>query len=93
MRLVLRQPEGPAGGRVGRRLLACRLGVGEFGTDGFGLSESREDLRRHFEIDPAHIAVAALHCLAAEDIIGADVVKQAIDKFSIDPDKIDPVTL
>ncbi len=63
------------------------------GTDGFGLSESREDLRRHFEIDPQHIAVAALHCLAAEGIIGTDVVQKAIDKFAIDPDKTDPVTL
>ena len=63
------------------------------GTDGFGLSESREDLRRHFEIDPRHIAVAALHCLNAEGIIDADVVKQAIDKFAIDPEKVDPVTL
>src|SRR5262249_61089818 len=60
------------------------------GTDGFGRSDTREALRRHFEIDAEHIAVAALAALAREGRIGADVVDRAIRDFGIDPEPGDP---
>ena len=60
------------------------------GTDGFGRSDTREALRRHFEIDAEHIVVAALAALARENRIDATVVDRAIRDFSIDPERGDP---
>src|SRR5262249_10610292 len=60
------------------------------GTDGFGRSDTREALRRHFEIDAEHIVVATLAALAREGRIGADVVDRAIRDFGIDPEPGDP---
>ncbi|WP_345742313.1 pyruvate dehydrogenase (acetyl-transferring), homodimeric type [Nitrospina watsonii] len=62
------------------------------GTDGFGRSESREALRRFFEIDAECIAVATLHTLAQQGTIPMKRVKQAIDQLDIDPDKPDPLS-
>lgn len=63
------------------------------GTDGFGRSDTREKLRKFFEVDRYYIAVAALKSLAEEDKIPVKQVTQAIKKFNIDPDRPDPVTL
>jgi pyruvate dehydrogenase E1 component len=63
------------------------------GTDGFGRSDTRERLRYFFEVDRHYIAVAALSALARENMIDVGVVRQAISKFGIDPEKPDPVTL
>ena len=53
------------------------------GTDGFGRSDSRANLRDFFEVDSYHIAVAALNALANDDKIGKEVVQQAIEKYGI----------
>ncbi len=63
------------------------------GTDGFGRSDTREKLRNFFEVDRYYITVAVLKALAEEGKVTTKQVAQAIDKFGIDPDKADPVTL
>ena len=60
------------------------------GTDGFGRSDTRDRLRHFFEVDRYFIVVAALNSLVKENIIDSTVVKKALDKFNIDPDKPDP---
>ncbi|MCV2531177.1 MAG: pyruvate dehydrogenase (acetyl-transferring), homodimeric type, partial [Candidatus Lightella neohaematopini] len=60
------------------------------GTDGFGRSDSRKKLRHYFEIDTSHIIISALYELALCNIITMNIVQQAIDKFSIDVNKINP---
>ena len=62
------------------------------GTDGFGRSDSRAQLRRHFEVDCGHIVVASLRALADEGKLDMATVKSAMKKFDIDPDKPNPVT-
>jgi pyruvate dehydrogenase E1 component len=47
------------------------------GTDGFGLSESRANLRRHFEVDAPGIARAALHALREHGTLGRDAWEAA----------------
>lgn len=54
------------------------------GTDGFGRSDSRANLRAFFEVDRYHIVVAALAALARQGKIGVGVVEGAIAKFGID---------
>jgi pyruvate dehydrogenase E1 component len=63
------------------------------GTDGFGRSDRRSELRRFFEVDQNYIVVAALKALADEGVIQAKVVKQAIKKLGIDPEKPNPLTV
>ncbi|OIP19355.1 MAG: pyruvate dehydrogenase (acetyl-transferring), homodimeric type [Betaproteobacteria bacterium CG2_30_59_46] len=63
------------------------------GTDGFGRSDSRENLRRFFEVDRYHVTVAALKALADEGVIPAAKVAEAIAKYGIDPNKPNPVTV
>ncbi|HEX4744726.1 MAG TPA: pyruvate dehydrogenase (acetyl-transferring), homodimeric type [Candidatus Limnocylindria bacterium] len=60
------------------------------GTDGFGRSDTREALRRHFEVDAEHVAVASLHALAQCEMGSANEVAAAIADFGIDPERIDP---
>jgi pyruvate dehydrogenase E1 component len=55
------------------------------GTDGYGLSDTRVALRRHFEVDEAHITVAALRSLVADGCLEARVVAEAIADLGIDP--------
>ncbi len=62
------------------------------GTDGFGRSDGREHLRAFFEVDAAHIALAALQGLAEAGELDAKEVTKAIKKLKIDPDKDDPMT-
>ncbi|QDF65889.1 pyruvate dehydrogenase (acetyl-transferring), homodimeric type [Shewanella sp. SNU WT4] len=61
------------------------------GTDGFGRSDSRENLRRHFEVNASYVVVAALSELAKRGDIKKSVVTEAIAKFNIDADKINPL--
>jgi pyruvate dehydrogenase E1 component len=63
------------------------------GTDGFGMSDTREALRRHFEIDAENIVIAALDALRLDGKLEAGVVAQAIRDLDIDPDKVDPLTV
>ena len=60
------------------------------GTDGFGRSDTREALRRHFETDAGHVVAAVLAALAAEGTVEPAVVKDAIARYDLDPDAIDP---
>jgi pyruvate dehydrogenase E1 component len=60
------------------------------GTDGYGRSDTRKNLRRFFEVDRYYITVAALKSLADDDLIPAAKVKDAIKRFSIDTKKINP---
>ncbi len=62
------------------------------GTDGLGRSETREALRRHFEVDAELITVAALYRLCQSGKLKATVVAQAIKDLGVDPEKIDPMT-
>jgi len=63
------------------------------GTDGFGRSDTREELRQFFEVNPHYVAVAALKALADEGTIPAAKVAEAIAKYGIDPDKPAPWTV
>ena len=60
------------------------------GTDGFGRSDTREVLRRYFEVDAAHIMVAVLSSLADEGSVPTAAVAEAIDRYGIDPGAADP---
>ncbi|RKR15212.1 pyruvate dehydrogenase E1 component [Maribacter vaceletii] len=60
------------------------------GTDGYGLSESRTDLRDYFEISPKYIALAALQLLRKEGEVTAKEVKDFIKAQNIDSAKINP---
>jgi pyruvate dehydrogenase E1 component len=62
------------------------------GTDGFGRSDARAELRRHFEVDRNFIALAALKALADTGRIERQTVIAAVQKLGIDPDKADPLT-
>jgi len=61
------------------------------GTDGFGRSDSRAELRRHFEVDRHYIAVTALKALADEGKVDVATVALAMKKFGIDPAKPNPI--
>jgi pyruvate dehydrogenase E1 component len=63
------------------------------GTDGYGRSDARAALRNHFEVDKRYIAVTALKALADDGTLDQKTVAQAIEKYGIDPEKPDPVTL
>jgi len=61
------------------------------GTDGYGRSDTREALRRHFEIDTGHVVVAVLSSLLAENRATPEQVKDAIARYGVDPDAADPM--
>jgi pyruvate dehydrogenase E1 component len=63
------------------------------GTDGFGRSDSRAALRGFFEVDRRYVVVAALKGLADEGKLDLATVTSAIEKFGIDPEKPNPVTV
>ncbi|ABC81900.1 pyruvate dehydrogenase (acetyl-transferring), homodimeric type [Anaeromyxobacter dehalogenans] len=63
------------------------------GTDGFGRSDTREKLRRFFEVDRHHVTVAALKALAEEGTVPAAKVAEAMKKYGIDPAKPAPWTV
>ena len=61
------------------------------GTDGFGRSDSRQALRKHFEVDRYYIAVAALNALMEDGSVSFKTVNAAIKKYGIDPNKNNPL--
>jgi len=63
------------------------------GTDGFGRSDTRKQLRKFFEVNRYYITVAALKALADEEKISTDKVTEAIKKYDIDPEKPNPTTI
>jgi pyruvate dehydrogenase E1 component len=76
----------PAIQNMGRRFTVL-------GTDGFGRSDTREQLRHFFEVDKRWVTVAALKALADEGKIERKVVADAIKKYGIDPLKPNPTTV
>jgi pyruvate dehydrogenase E1 component len=62
------------------------------GTDGYGYSDIRPSLRRHFEVDAAHVVVGVLDGLAQTGDVKAEQVADAIRRCDIDPDGPDPRT-
>jgi len=62
------------------------------GTDGFGRSDYRRNLRRFFEVDRHYVAMAALACLAEDGTIPVSAAADAITRYGIDPDRPDPAT-
>jgi pyruvate dehydrogenase E1 component len=63
------------------------------GTDGFGRSDSRAELRRFFEVDRYYVTIAALKALADEGKIDAQTVIKAMKTFGIDPEKPNPLSV
>ena len=61
------------------------------GTDGFGRSDTRQALRKHFEVDRYYIAVAALNALMEDGSVSVKTVNAAIKKYGIDPNKNNPL--
>lgn len=61
------------------------------GTDGFGRSDFRSKLRQHFEVNRHYIVVAALKALAEEGTVPAAKVAEAIAKYGIDTEKLNPL--
>jgi len=63
------------------------------GTDGYGRSDYRRNLRRFFEVDRHAVTVAALASLAAQGAVTATTVADAIRRYGIDPEAPPPWTL
>ena len=61
------------------------------GTDGFGRSDTRSQLRQFFEVDRRHVAVCALFALMEAELLPAEKCQAAIKKYGIDPNKPNPV--
>ncbi|HRP25724.1 pyruvate dehydrogenase (acetyl-transferring), homodimeric type [Thauera sp.] len=63
------------------------------GTDGFGRSDTREQLRHFFEVDRHWVTLAALKALADDGVIGRDKVAAALVKYELDPSKPNPMSV
>jgi pyruvate dehydrogenase E1 component len=61
------------------------------GTDGFGRSDFRSKLRQHFEVNRHYVVVAALKALADDGAVPAAKVGEAIRKYGIDAEKVNPL--
>jgi len=72
-----------------REFVPMRYSV--LGTDGFGRSDTRANLRRHFEVDRFHIAHAAIAALAADGKMTGKDVARAIKQYKIDVEKVNPL--
>jgi len=65
-------------------------GLTTLGTDGFGRSDTRERLRRFFEVDAECTAIATLSALAEKGQLERSVVQKAIKELDVDPEKVHP---
>ena len=63
------------------------------GTDGFGRSDTRKKLRHFFEVDRRYVVLAALKALADQGVVPLAKVREAMEKYAIDPEKPNPVTV
>jgi pyruvate dehydrogenase E1 component len=63
------------------------------GTDGFGRSDTRRQLRKFFEVDRHYVAVAALKALADAEAVPRRKVTEAIGKYGIEAEKPNPATV
>ena len=64
-----------------------------FGTDGYGRSDTRKNLRKFFEVDKEHLVTYSLSVLAKEQLVPSKYAKEAIKKYNIDPNKTIPTKL
>ena len=64
-----------------------------FGTDGYGRSDTRKNLRKFFEVDKEHLVAYSLSALAKEQLIPSKYAKDAIKKYNIDTEKPIPTKL
>jgi pyruvate dehydrogenase E1 component len=71
---------------TGRRVVAL-------GTDGFGRSDTRRQLRKFFEVDRNYVAVAAMKALSDIEAVPPSRVREAIGKYGIDPEKPTPTAV
>jgi pyruvate dehydrogenase E1 component len=62
------------------------------GTDGFGRSDTRQQLRHFFEVDAKFIVLASLNALVSEGTLDKVHVVDAMKRYNINPDKLDPIT-
>ncbi len=69
-----------------------RRDIVTLGTDGFGRSEAREELRDFFEVDARYIAHATLRALVDDGALEPDVLERAVSDLDIDLSKPDPLT-
>lgn len=69
----------------------CPNGMLALGTDGMGRSETRESLRRHFEVDAQFVVIATLYQLFKDGKLEAAIVEKAIKDLGVDPEKINPL--
>jgi pyruvate dehydrogenase E1 component len=60
------------------------------GTDGYGRSDTRQALRRHFEVDAEHVVAAVLSALVRDGKLGADVFERAVKEHGLDTEAMDP---
>ncbi|HEY7776666.1 MAG TPA: pyruvate dehydrogenase (acetyl-transferring), homodimeric type, partial [Kineobactrum sp.] len=74
-----------------RQFIPGRYSV--LGTDGYGRSDTRERLRKFFEVSREYVVLASLKALADDGAIKAEVVAEAMKTLGISPDKIDPLTV
>ena len=65
-------------------------GLTTLGTDGFGRSDTRANLRRFFEVDAESTVIATLFALAEKGTLGREAVQKAIQDLGVDPDKVYP---
>jgi len=68
-------------------------GLMTLGTDGFGRSDTRENLRRFFEVDAESTVIAVLYALSEKNLVSKKVVAQAIKDLGVDPEKVHPICL
>ena len=61
------------------------------GTDGFGRSDARQELRQFFEVDRYHIVIRTLKALADQQAIPLSTVSEAIKSYDINPEKANPL--
>lgn len=66
-------------------------GLFTLGTDGFGRSDTRESLRRFFEVDAESCVIAVLYALSQKGQIDVSVVSKAIQELNVDPEKVFPI--
>ncbi len=63
------------------------------GTDGFGRSDTRQTLRKHFEVDAEHVVYATLRALAQESKFDSSKLAAAMHSLGIDPQSMDPASI
>ena len=68
-------------------------GLMTLGTDGFGRSDTRQNLRRFFEVDAESTVIATLYALQQKGAVEAKAVARAITDLGVDPEKSHPAIL